>query len=371
MNLGKKIKELRISHEESQQKLAEVLNVSFQSVSKWENNQSCPEISMLKLISEHYDVSVDYLINDKLKKDVPQNLKLKQLIIKSTVNRISSFQVWTDFEYHQSIAPLSKLSDTRRRTGAQRLNSPSDDSNMFTIAVDKEGRISYAGKKSGWSYSSPCDAYYSKSSLENSRMECFILQPTYLRYDTKNRDSWFHCNDYEFVIPENGFVMVFNPNDCNYSKIFDVILERIIANRGLQYEYKQRIIKPEDFITYDLMDDELKEIKIELLEDEKIQITYPQVLEQEVEFKEGLTLTELKEYIDKSIERKLSLLKLQTNVNTEPNENLVNRVQDVLDELEDLNELLEEFLSDDDGWKDIVDALKVLKNNRQNMENSL
>ena len=165
--------------------------------------------------------------------------------------------------------------------------------------------------------------------------------------------------------------MVFNPNDCNYTKIFDVILERIIANRKLQYEYKQRTIKPEDFMTYDLMDDELKEIKIELLEDEKIQITYPQVLQHEVEFKEGLTLTELKEYIDKAIERKLSLLKLQTNGNTGTNENLVNRVQDVLDELEDLNELLGEFLSDNDGWKDIVDALKALKNDRQNMENNL
>ena len=37
MKFYKKLKELRIAHNETQQELAEHLNLSFQSISKWEN----------------------------------------------------------------------------------------------------------------------------------------------------------------------------------------------------------------------------------------------------------------------------------------------------------------------------------------------
>lgn len=375
MNIGEKIKKLRIGHEESQQKLAEELNVSFQSVSKWENNQSYPEISMLKLIAQHYQVSVDYLVNDNIENgEEGRSYEIKQFDIKSSVNRISSFQVWTDFEYNDSIAPVSKLDNTRRRTGAERLSSPSDDKRMFTIAVDKEGKITYAGKQSGWSFSSPCDPYYSKSSLENSRMECFILQPTYMRYDPSKQESWFHCNDYEFVIPKDGFVMVFNPYDSKYVKIFDTILGKTIADRELSHEYKKRAIIPENFITYDIMDDELNYVKIELLDDETIRITYPEPVERKIHLNDEFTFSDLKEYIDKEIDRKLSSLDLTQGKNVGNDKTLGGLLdigEDISDELEnfndlliDLNVLLEEVLSSSTQKEELkakIEALKLMK----------
>ena len=44
MNLADKLKELRKAKNVSQEKLAEYLGVSYQAVSKWENNITSPDI---------------------------------------------------------------------------------------------------------------------------------------------------------------------------------------------------------------------------------------------------------------------------------------------------------------------------------------
>lgn len=48
----------------SQEQLAEYLEVSRQSVSKWEADKTMPEISKLIAISELFQVSLDYLLID-------------------------------------------------------------------------------------------------------------------------------------------------------------------------------------------------------------------------------------------------------------------------------------------------------------------
>ena len=60
-NLGTKIKELRIAENLTQEKLAEELNVSFQSISRWENGISTPDISLIPVIARYFGVSTDHL----------------------------------------------------------------------------------------------------------------------------------------------------------------------------------------------------------------------------------------------------------------------------------------------------------------------
>lgn len=50
----------------SQEELAAKLNVSRQSVSKWEGAQSIPDIERIILISRLFGVSTDYLLKDEL-----------------------------------------------------------------------------------------------------------------------------------------------------------------------------------------------------------------------------------------------------------------------------------------------------------------
>jgi transcriptional regulator with XRE-family HTH domain len=56
------LKNLRISKGLSQQSLADKLDISQQSVYKYENEITEPNIDMLKVIADFFDVSVDYLI---------------------------------------------------------------------------------------------------------------------------------------------------------------------------------------------------------------------------------------------------------------------------------------------------------------------
>lgn len=46
----------------TQEQLAEAMGVSFQAVSKWENDLSCPDITLLPQLSDYFHVSVDELL---------------------------------------------------------------------------------------------------------------------------------------------------------------------------------------------------------------------------------------------------------------------------------------------------------------------
>lgn len=63
MELGNKIKTLRLKAGLTQEKLADQLNVSFQTVSKWENNVCAPDISMLPKLSVFFGVTIDELFD--------------------------------------------------------------------------------------------------------------------------------------------------------------------------------------------------------------------------------------------------------------------------------------------------------------------
>lgn len=60
-----KIAQLRKDKGIGQQELADVLGVSFQSVSKWETGITMPDITLLPSIAEYFDVSVDELLGLK------------------------------------------------------------------------------------------------------------------------------------------------------------------------------------------------------------------------------------------------------------------------------------------------------------------
>ena len=66
MILADKIIELRKKNGWSQEDLAEKLNVSRQSVSKWESAQSVPDMTRILMLSEVFGVSTDYLLKDEL-----------------------------------------------------------------------------------------------------------------------------------------------------------------------------------------------------------------------------------------------------------------------------------------------------------------
>ncbi len=65
LKISEMIRELRTDKGISQETLADVCDVSMQAVSKWENGQSCPDITFLPLLAEYFGVSTDYLLTGR------------------------------------------------------------------------------------------------------------------------------------------------------------------------------------------------------------------------------------------------------------------------------------------------------------------
>lgn len=75
MNIGNNIAALRKEKGITQEELANILGVSAQAVSKWENNSSCPDVALLTDIADYFGVTVDALLRaqgDEITSTQPQ-----------------------------------------------------------------------------------------------------------------------------------------------------------------------------------------------------------------------------------------------------------------------------------------------------------
>lgn len=77
MTLGEKLKKYRSSKGLSQEKVAELLDVSRQAVTKWENNQTTPSVDNLIALSSLYDVPLEELAGTKSKTSPKENIILR------------------------------------------------------------------------------------------------------------------------------------------------------------------------------------------------------------------------------------------------------------------------------------------------------
>ena len=64
MTFGEKLQKLRAREGISQDRLAELLDVSRQAVSKWERDETMPEAEKIIRISDYFHVTTDYLLKD-------------------------------------------------------------------------------------------------------------------------------------------------------------------------------------------------------------------------------------------------------------------------------------------------------------------
>ena len=79
MTLGKRIMQGRKKLGLTQDKLAELLGVTAQAVSKWENDQSCPDITMLPRLAELFHISTDELLG-VVKAEEPEAAALEGIV---------------------------------------------------------------------------------------------------------------------------------------------------------------------------------------------------------------------------------------------------------------------------------------------------
>lgn len=111
MNLADKIIQLRKKKGWSQEELAEMINVTRQSVSKWESRASMPDLDKIVRLSEIFGVTVDYLLKDESHADVVPNTGAAQRQEKAKKGRKVTLDEAADF--------LSAKKETEKSYNAQ------------------------------------------------------------------------------------------------------------------------------------------------------------------------------------------------------------------------------------------------------------
>ncbi len=90
MTLGQKLKEMRRKMGLSQESLGEIICVSRQAITKWENDTGIPDISNLQELSKIFGTTIDYLLNEN--NSLPL-LKMKLDISKEKDNKESNDEI--------------------------------------------------------------------------------------------------------------------------------------------------------------------------------------------------------------------------------------------------------------------------------------
>lgn len=77
MELGRKILEIRKTHNMTQEDFAEKYSVTRQTISNWENSKSYPDIETLVKISDDFNISLDVLLKEdrKVVEDISKDQK--------------------------------------------------------------------------------------------------------------------------------------------------------------------------------------------------------------------------------------------------------------------------------------------------------
>ena len=87
-DIGSKIKRARLEKKLTQEQIAELLGVSRQTISNWENEKSYPDIISVIKMSECYDVSLDYLLKGEQKMNTYyEYLEESTNVVKSNIKR--------------------------------------------------------------------------------------------------------------------------------------------------------------------------------------------------------------------------------------------------------------------------------------------
>jgi transcriptional regulator with XRE-family HTH domain len=94
MKLGNKLLELRKNSGFSQEELAEKLEVSRQTISKWELNESSPDIMQAQKISKIFKISLDELVDNDMKDILTEKIYNTERLAGLTIRILKIFGIF-------------------------------------------------------------------------------------------------------------------------------------------------------------------------------------------------------------------------------------------------------------------------------------
>ena len=113
-SIGEKIKEYRQKKQMTQEQLASCLNVTFQTVSKWETGISSPDLSLIAPLTKVFHISADELLGisdveadkryEELKQDYERTFKTEYFVRRQRICEIAVSEYPGDMEWLNNLA---------------------------------------------------------------------------------------------------------------------------------------------------------------------------------------------------------------------------------------------------------------------------
>ncbi len=219
MNLGNKILKIRKDNKMSQEQFAEILNVTRQTVSNWENGNNYPDIETLVMISDKFNVSLDILLKGdrEMIKDINKKIKnnkvLKRLIIVLCVIIVillAGYIAYKKYNYHSQINLMEFM---EKEMESAITSNCSLDGKRLKIMV-------FTNKV--------CDDSETKKFLEtpyclNSKSSCAFLEVPHCVSDFSNKPSSYRIIDDSTKQEEKELMDKMNINLDDYDNAYNLL----------------------------------------------------------------------------------------------------------------------------------------------------
>lgn len=159
--IGKFIKKIRIDNNLTQKEFAEKYGVTYQAVSKWERGINMPDISLLKEISNDFNINISELLDGKLNANNKNNINQdkKNIIIPILISIIIVLTIGIIWHFHNT-----NKTDFSFKTLSTSCKN-------FKIS----GSIAYSKSKSSI-YISQIDYCGTDNKTEYSNIECILYE---------------------------------------------------------------------------------------------------------------------------------------------------------------------------------------------------
>ena len=184
--ISENIKRLRQEKRLTQEALANIIGISFQAVSKWECGDAYPDITLLPVIANYFEVTIDELLgNDKIKIEESKTRREEAFLLhqKSLIENVWNIMAMIDC-YHQWYSDFI---------------NPADKLALLKISADLTDVI-YAGEDNktlarakGLIYEDMAKLYFSIGDKENGYIYLEAVVDTWTDY-------WFTFDESEYEV---------------------------------------------------------------------------------------------------------------------------------------------------------------------------
>lgn len=114
MTIGEKLALLRERKGITQERLSEILGISRQSVSKWENDISFPETDKLIKLSKLFECSIDFLLNEDSQGNEENSINISIDDCCRFIRECGYFFLATSFDNHPRLRPFGMIYSNKK-----------------------------------------------------------------------------------------------------------------------------------------------------------------------------------------------------------------------------------------------------------------